>query len=59
MLLWLSLVCVIPYLCVVCLTVLANCLLNAFDVCVGEVVVFYWKFLCYFFWLSCFLLANP
>ena len=48
MLLWLSLVCVIPYLCVVCLTVLANCLLNAFDVCVGEVVVFYWKFLCYF-----------
>ena len=27
-------------LCVLCLTVLVNCLLNAFDICVGEVIVF-------------------
>ena len=27
-------------LCVLCLTVLANCLLNAFDICVGVVNVF-------------------
>ena len=27
-------------LCVLCLTVLVNCLLNAFAVCVGEVSVF-------------------
>ena len=27
-------------LCVLCLTVLVNCLLNAFSVCVGEVNVF-------------------
>ena len=40
--------------CVVCLTVLANCLLNAFDVCVGEVVVFYLNVFMLFFWLTCF-----
>ena len=27
-------------LCVLCLTVLVNCLLNAFAICVGEVTVF-------------------
>ena len=27
-------------LCVLCLNVLLNCLLNAFDICVGEVTVF-------------------
>ena len=42
-------------LCVFCLTVLVNCLLNAFAICVGEVYVFSWKvivfcFFC-FFWL--------
>ena len=27
-------------LCVLCLTVLVNCLLNAFDICVGEMNIF-------------------
>ena len=35
--LWLS------YMCVLCLTVLVNCLLNAFAICVGEVIDFYLK----------------
>ena len=30
-------------LCVLCLSVLVNCLLNAFAICVGEVDVFYLK----------------
>ena len=30
-------------LCVLCLTVLVNCLLNVFDICVGEVIVFSFK----------------
>ena len=30
-------------LCVLCLTVLVNCLMNAFAICVGEVSVFYLK----------------
>ena len=38
-------------LCVLCLTVLVNCLLNAFAICVGEVTVFSLKvivlFLCF------------
>ena len=44
-------------LCVLCLTVLVNCLWNAFAICVGEVNVFfnYWVV----FRLGCFLLANP
>ena len=38
-------------LCVLCLTVLVNCLLNAFAICVGEVNVFPLKVivLCLFF----------
>ena len=38
-------------LCVLCLTVMVNCLLNAFAICMGEVSVFYLKvmvlFLCF------------
>ena len=30
-------------LCILCLTVLVNCLLNAFAICVGEVNVFFLK----------------
>ena len=33
-------------LCVFCLTVLVNCLLNAFAICMGEVSVFYLKLWC-------------
>ena len=41
-----------------CLTVLVNCLLNAFAVCVGEVNVFYLKVMVFF--LGCvFFLASP
>ena len=44
--------------CVLCLTVLVNCLLTAFAICVGEVNVFSLKVMVLF--LSCvFLLANP
>ena len=39
-------------LCVLCLTVLVNCLLNAFAICVGEVIVFSLKVMVLFF-------ANP
>ena len=43
---------------VLCLTVLVNCLLNAFAICVGEVNVFSLKVIVLF--LGCvFLLANP
>ena len=39
-------------LCVLCLTVLVNCLLNAFAVCVGEVNAFSLKVMVLFFcWL--------
>ena len=51
MLLWLSIVCVVSYLCVcLCLTVLVNSFLNEFAISVGEVIVFSLKlfFLCYF-----------
>ena len=38
-------------LCVLCLTVLVNCLLNAFAICVGEVNVFYLKVIVFCFWV--------
>ena len=48
-------------LCVLCLTVLVNCLLNAFDICVGVVNVFSLKVMVLF--LGCvvlvLLLASP
>ena len=51
-----SYLCVLFVLCVLCLTVLVNCLLNAFAFCVGEVNVFYLKVMvlfwgCVFCWL--------
>ena len=39
---------------VLCLTVLVNCLLNAFAICVGEVNVFSLKVSVCFFGLCCF-----
>ena len=42
-------------LCVLCVTVLVNCLLNAFSICVGEVNVLSLKVMVlWFFWV-----ANP
>ena len=35
-------------LCILCLTVFVNCLLNAFAICVGEVSAFSLKLWCYF-----------
>ena len=46
-------------LCVLCLTVLVNYLLNAFAVCVGEVNVFSLKIMVLFLCCVVFLLANP
>ena len=46
-------------LCVLCLTVLVNCLLNVFAICVGEVNVFSLKVMVLFFGCVGFLLANP
>ena len=46
-------------LCVLCLTVLVNCLLNAFAICVGEVNVFSLKVMVLFLGCVGFLLANP
>ena len=46
-------------LCVLCLTVLVNCLLNAFSICVGEVNVFSLKVMVLFLGWVVFLLANP
>ena len=43
-------------LCVLCLTVLVNCLLNVFAICVGEVNVLSLKVMVFFCF---FLLANP
>ena len=40
MLQWLSVVCVFSYLRVLCLTVLVNYLLIAFDICMDKVIVF-------------------
>ena len=44
-------------LCVLCLTVLVNCLLNVFAICVGEVSVFSLKVIVLL--LGCVLLASP
>ena len=50
--------------CVLCLTVLVNCLLNAFAICVGEVSVFSLKVMVLFWvvlvfcWLVCVLSSN-
>ena len=51
-------------LCVLCLTVLANCFLNTFTICVDEVNVFYLKVIvlllcCVVLGLCWVLLANP
>ena len=46
-------------LCVLCLTVLVNCLLNAFAICVGEVNVFYLKVMVLFLGCVGVLLASP
>ena len=47
--------CVFLSMCVLCFTVLVNCLLNAFSICVGEVLVFSLKAMVLFlgcvFWL--------
>ena len=49
-----------PCVCVLCFTVLVNCLLNAFAICVGEVNVFSLKVIMLFLDSSgVFLLANP
>ena len=45
--------------CVLCLTVLVNCLLNAFAICVGKVNVFSLKVMVLFWDYVAFLLANP
>ena len=45
-------------LCVLCLTVLVNCLLNAFAICVGEVSVFSLKVMVLFFGCVGLLLAS-
>ena len=45
-------------LCVLCLTVLVNCLLNAFAICVGEVNVLSLKVMVLFLFFL-FFLANP
>ena len=46
-------------LCVLCLTMLMNCLLNAFAICVGEVNVFSLIVMVLFLGCVGFLLANP
>ena len=46
-------------LCVLCLTVLVNCLLNAFAICVGEVNVFSLKVIVLFLGCVGVLLASP
>ena len=46
-------------LCVLCLTVLVNCLLNAFAICVGEVSVFSLKVMVLFLGCIGILLASP
>ena len=46
-------------LCVLCLTVLVNCLLNAFTICVGEVSVFSLKGMVLFLGCVAVLLASP
>ena len=46
-------------LCVLCLTVLMNCLVNAFAICVGEVTFFSLKVIVLFWGYVGVLLANP
>ena len=46
-------------MCVLCLTVLVNCLLDAFAICVGEVNVFYLKVIVLILGCTVFLLVNP
>ena len=46
-------------LCVLCLTVLVNCLLNAFAICVGEMSVFSLKVMVLFLGCVGVLLASP
>ena len=46
-------------LCVLCLTVLVNCLLNAFSICVSEVTVFSLKVIVLFLGCVGVLLNNP
>ena len=46
-------------LCVLCLTVLVNCLLNAFAICVGEVSVFSLKVMVLFWGCVGILLDSP
>ena len=46
-------------LCVLCLTVLVNCLLNAFAICVGEASVFTLKVMVLFLGCVGVLLASP
>ena len=46
-------------LCVLCFTVLVNCLLNAFAICVGEVSVFSLKVMVLFWGCGGVLLARP
>ena len=46
-------------LCVLCLTVLVNCLLDAFAICVGEVSVFSLKVMVLFLGCVGVLLASP
>ena len=54
-----SYLCVLFVLCVLCLTVLVNCLLNAFAICVGEVSVFSLKVMVLFLGWVGVLLASP
>ena len=46
-------------LCVLCLTLLVNCLLNALAICVGEESVFSLKVMVLFLGCVCVLLASP
>ena len=46
-------------LCILCLTVLVNCLLNMFAICVGEVSVFYLKVMVLFLGCVGVFLASP
>ena len=46
-------------LCVLCLTVLVNCLLNAFAICVEEVNVLSLKVIVLFLGCAVFFVANP
>ena len=47
------------YVCVLCFTVLVNCLLNTFAICVGKVGVFYLKVMVLFVGCVGILLISP